>query len=233
MFTCLDSEANSRDTLREYSDLIRVTPEAASIPTYRLDGAGTIRQTRASPCEGGLAVWEALSRVHEEGSLVDLRRDDIPGGTIRGFLAAVSAEFVVVSEVDDQCHFDGTTVLRKEDITLMRWDTEVLRAWTRLLQESPSSPPPVRHLDLTSWESLVRSVAGREHVVTFHRELLDDTCHVGINVEVEGESVIADEVSIEGTIDGRFALKVSDLTQVEFGGGYEQSLWRMVQSSKA
>ncbi len=178
-------------------------------------------------------MWDLLNQIQQEGCLVDLRRETVDRRAVRGFVTAVAADLFVFSTVDDQCEFNGTSALRTEDVTFVRRNDEVLQAWTRVLQESPSSPAPVKHLDLSSWESLVRSAAGEEPVVTFHRERVDESiCHIGTNIKIDGEWVIADEVSVEGTVDGQFALKMSDLTKVDFGGGYERALWRMIQSSK-
>jgi predicted RNA-binding protein len=177
-------------------------------------------------------VLETLTLLSREGKLVDLKRESMDHNALRGFVATVSTDFVVVSVVDDQCHFNGATVLRTEDVTFVRWGSDVLAAWTRVLQESPTAPGSVKYVDLSSWETVVRSVAASERVVTFHREVVDDSvCYIGTNVSVEGECVTADVISVEGTINGRFALRTGDLTKLDFGGGYEQSLWRMVRST--
>jgi hypothetical protein len=177
-------------------------------------------------------VLEALNNLQGTESLVDIRRDPIAGST-RGFVAAVTAEFVVLSLVGDECHFDGTGIIRTEDVTLVRWDDDVLRSWTRILAESPSAPESVRHIDLTSWESIVRSVAAREHMVTFHRELVDGgVYHIGTKIAVLSECFTAEEVTVEGTIDGKFALPLEDLTRIDFGSGYERALWRMIRASQ-
>ena len=177
-------------------------------------------------------MWDALSQIQNEGSLIDLRRESVDDRFLRGFVAATSADFVVFSLVGEQCHFDGACVLRMEDVTFLRRDTEVLSAWSRVLQESPSSPASVKHVDLSSWESVVRSVAGHEKVVSFHRERVDETsCYIGTNVKIDGDCLRADRISVEGRIDGQFTLRTGDLSTVDFGGGYEQALWRMVNST--
>ena len=182
--------------------------------------------------ETATCMWSTLNQAREQGSLIDLKREGVERGFIRGFVAALSADHVVLSLVDDLCNFNGTSILEVDHVSFVRWDTEVLQAWARVLQESPSSPASVRHVDLSSWESVVRSVVGQEKVVTLHRERIDDsTCYIGTNIRIEGESVQADEISVEGTIDGYFSLRLGDLTKLDFGGGYELALWRMVQSS--
>ncbi len=80
---------------------------------------------------------------------------------------------------------------------------------------------------------MIVSVGAVEHVITFHRELIDETsCHIGTNVAVQAGHVVADRVSVEGRMDGEFALRLNDLTKLDFGGGYEQSLWRMTRSPR-
>jgi hypothetical protein len=173
-----------------------------------------------------------LNQARENGYLVDLKRERVEGRTTRGFVTAVTTELVALSVVDDHCNFNGTMVLELDDVTFLRWGTEVLEAWTRVLAESPSSPDSAKHLDLTSWESVVRSAAAEEPVLTFHRENIDDSvCHLGTNVKIEAECVYADEISVEGTIDGQFAIEIKHITKLDFGGGYELALWRMVKSA--
>jgi hypothetical protein len=179
-------------------------------------------------------VWETLHRIQQDGLLVDLRRESLDSLTLRCFVTALSADFAVLSRVNDNCEFDGVIVIRTEDVTFARWDSEVLRSWGTVLQESPSSPEPAGFVDLASWESVVRTIHDNVPVVTFQRERADgDICHVGTGITILAEGIEADEVSIEGTIDGKFAINLEDLTRVDFGGGYERALWRMVQKTRA
>ena len=174
-----------------------------------------------------------LNQLHQDGRLAALKREKIDSDSIRGFVSAVSTDLVVISIVDSHCNFDGIVVIRVEDVTYASWDNERLQAWTRVLQESPSSPASVKHIDLSSWESVVRSVAVAEQIVSFHREHVDDSSwHCGINVQIDGEHLVADDVSVRGTIDGQFVLQIDDLTRIDVGGGYELALWRMIQTAK-
>jgi len=177
-------------------------------------------------------MYDTLHQLQQDGALVDLRRDDVDGSSIRCFVTALTADFAVLAIVDDSCEFNGVSVVRTDDVSFVRWGNERLRAWARVLQESPSSPEAAGFLDLAGWESVVRSAAGRVPVVTFHRERRDDeVCQIGTEIEVRGGDVVADEITTEGTVDGRFAIELDDLTRVDFGGGYERALWRMVRHS--
>ena len=56
---------------------------------------------------------------------------------------------------------------------------------------------------------------------------------IGKSITFKGDLSGDEDLVIEGTVDGRFALNLEDLTRVDFGGGYERALWRMVQKSRA
>ena len=120
-----------------------------------------------------------------------------------------------------------------EDVSFVRWANERLQGWTRILYESPTSPDAIGHVDLSSWETAIESVHRKEPALAFYREYLDEGgSFIGTNVRLLGDIVEADEISTEGTIDGQFALPTMDLTRVDFGGGYERGLWRMVKSAR-
>ncbi len=66
-------------------------------------------------------MLEMLVRLCEDGVLVDLRRESLDDAVLRGFIAAATLDFVALAVVDDQCHFDGMTILRTEDVTFLEW----------------------------------------------------------------------------------------------------------------
>lgn len=178
-------------------------------------------------------MWETLHRLQQEGTLLDLKREALDPSTLRCFVTALSADFAVLSRVNDSCEFDGVTVVRTDDINFVRWDTDRLRAWAAVLQESPSSPEPSAFVDLGSWESVVRSIHDRIQILSFHMERADDdVCYIGTRISILGEGLEADDITIEGTIDGKFALSLDDLTRVDFGAGYERALGRMIRKSR-
>ena len=103
-------------------------------------------------------MWGPLRDLLGTDSLADIKRDSIGDG-IRCFVTGLSTDFAALSVVSDECHFDGTSIIRTEDVSLVLWDENVLRSWTGILRESPSSPEPVSYIDLASWESVIRSWA--------------------------------------------------------------------------
>ena len=71
-------------------------------------------------------MLEILNQARENGYLVDLKRERIEGRSIRAFVTAVTPELVALSIVDDECNFNGTSVVEVDDVTFASWGDEVL-----------------------------------------------------------------------------------------------------------
>ena len=173
-----------------------------------------------------------IEELRTEGRLVGLRRGRFDDRTT-GFIVRNSPDFLVMSVVESNCSFDGTAIVRVPDVSYVEWDTIRLRGRSRVLAESPSSPDVVDYLDLSSWESIVRSAAAQVPVLVFRCEDLDSSrFDVGTRVRVDGECVRADNLTVDGVLEGEFAIDMDDLTRIEFGGGYELALWRMLRTAR-
>ena len=179
-------------------------------------------------------MWSLLDEARQNGWLVRVKRENIDPESLYGFVGALSSDFVALSIIDSNCRFDGARVFETEEVTFLEWDTTYLKNRSRVLEESPTSPLPLADLELASWESVIRSAAAIQPVMTFHRDRADSgSCYIGTNVQVESEYLRADEISFDGVVDGNFALRLSDITQIEFGDGYAQALWQMARNAKS
>jgi len=179
-------------------------------------------------------MWSMLEEARKNGWLVRIKRENLGSDSFYGFVGGLSSDYVVISVIDSNCRFDGASVFETDEVTFLEWDTAYLKNRARVLEESPTSPLPLADLELSSWESIIRSVAAIYPVLTFHRDRTDSSsCYLGANIEIEEEIVRADLVSYDGELDGRFALRLSDLTQVEFGDGYAGALWQMVRNGES
>lgn len=176
-------------------------------------------------------MWAILDRLHDEGRLVDLKRDRIDGTTLRGFVSGLSPDLSLLTIVRDG-HFDGASIVRVEDVTSLRWGSEALEACARLLVGTPSSPETASGVDLSGWNAAFDSIAARAPVVSLHREndyQFDD----GVDVNVRDGWIEARLLRASGDVDGSVAFEVGRLTRVDFGGTYEASLWRMARERNA
>jgi hypothetical protein len=181
-------------------------------------------------------IWP-FDQLMESRQLVDVRRDGLGVSDIRGFVVAACPRHVLLEVVSDEVQRNGYVVLRAEDIRFLRWGRSQLQAWARALgPEQGNEHTELRRAFATcaqkGWAGIVSHFAETPMLLTFHRELLDpSTCYVGHEVQVRGGMVWAEEVSVEGTIDGHFGIALDDVTRMDFGGLYEKALQRMIASS--
>ena len=176
-------------------------------------------------------MWSMLDEARKNGWLVRIKRENLDSDSVYGFVGALSSDFMALSVVDQNCRFDGARVFETEEVTFIEWDTIYLRNRARVLEESPTSPLSLTDLELSSWESIIRSAVAIHPVLTFHRDRTDaSSCYIGAHIEVEEEVVRADRISFDGALDGRIGVLLGDLTQVEFGDGYAAALWQMVRN---
>jgi len=83
--------------------------------------------------DGSMAFGELLERLKTERVLVDVRRDDLDAGDLRGFVVGVSDELALIAVVSDHVRRDGFTILRRSDITFLRWGMARMKAWERVV----------------------------------------------------------------------------------------------------
>jgi len=171
---------------------------------------------------------ELLRSLQCDHVLVDVRRDKIGGGDIRGFVADLSDELVLLDIVDD-VRANGHMIVMRDDISFLRWNTAQMRAWERavVVANVPTSPEPA--IDLTDWMSAIASLESHDRLLTFHRERMDGSvCYLARDIELSFGLVVGLQVSIDGEEDGRFALRMEDLTRLDFGTAYERGLGRIL-----
>ena len=177
-------------------------------------------------------MWNLLENARQSGTLVRLKREIIDTNSMFGFVGALSTDFLALNVVDENSRFDGVRVFETEHVSFLEWDTAALKNRARILEESPSSPLALGELDLTSWESVVRSATTLHSVLTFHRDLHDSrSCYLGQNVQIEGDCLRADQIDTDGNQQGHFALLLSDLTHIDFGDAYGESMRLMARNS--
>ena len=167
---------------------------------------------------------ELLRSLRGDHVLVDVRRDKIGGGDLRGFVADLSDELVLLDIVDD-VRANGQMIVMRDDISFLRWNTAQMRAWERavIVADVPTAPEPA--IDLTDWMSAITSLESHDRLLTFHRERMDESvCYLARDIELSFGLVVGLQVSIDGEEDGRFALQMGDLTRIDFGSAYERGL---------
>jgi len=57
------------------------------------------------------------------------------------------------------------------------------------------------------------------------------TAYIARNFELASDLIVGVQVTKEGEEDGTFPIRVEDLTRIDFGGGYDQGLSRVLAST--
>lgn len=162
--------------------------------------------------------------------LVDLRRDGMDVSDIRGFILAASESLLLVAVAGETVRMDGFSVLSRDDVTFLRWDTSRLNAWRGVLVRDAAEDARVAAaVCLDDWSAAFTSARAVAPLVSLLRERLDTSrCFVTRDFTLTDGWLIGEHITSEGARDGQFALRLHDLTRIDFGGEYEQGLGRML-----
>lgn len=161
--------------------------------------------------------------------LVEVRREKFDGPPWFGFVVGKNESLVVLHRISDRYDLDGYIALRRQDITSIEESFErcdFLRRVTRLKQLSPSQPLEV---DFSSMRALMPSAQAEYGVLVIHREELnDDEVEVGSVRMTSEETYVLRWLSVnaEWENDDR-PFRYRDVSMVEFGAEYEQTLLRV------
>lgn len=161
-----------------------------------------------------------------EARVVDVRRSFIDPQDLRGRVLRVSEDLALLVLIGEEGTWDGLSVIRIEDITMVRYGNRQLSTWERAL--AAAAPPAVDHLSLSSWDSFLRTASRQGEVATLLCEANDPQGGFsGRNFVARGEVILADQITADGESDGRFGVLVNTITRVNVGGAYERSLQRL------
>ena len=174
-------------------------------------------------------MWQTLQRLHREGRLARIER--ARGALVCGFVDSSTDELAVIHVVSADGVFDGSVVIRTDDVEAARWGSAALAARAISALESPTAPEILDHVDLASWASALPALSEHEPILTLHREL-DGVYEVATEVVVCGDHVEAEVVDAAGRRNGSIAFQLSDLTRVDFGGTYERNFARRLRHAR-
>lgn len=162
----------------------------------------------------------------EDQRLVRLTRGIARSDKIDGFVVAIGKSWLLLAALDPNIYLNGFIALRLSDLSKVtrRRDNEtfVRRALMARDQWPPSGPP----VNLDSMGELIRSASANSGLITIHVEERDTTvCYIGHPVKVTERSVQLLEITPSAQWEDRpTKWAFTDITRVEFGGGYEDAL---------
>jgi len=125
----------------------------------------------------------------------------------------------------DTFRFNGYTVLRTEDISEYRFFTKAEYWQFRAVRHFHLKPIRPAGISVASFPELLKSIAQHYPLITFHPEKKNPAvCYIGPLVAITEHTVTIDDLDCNGEWSGARRMKISDVTRVDFGGGYEEAL---------
>jgi hypothetical protein len=174
-------------------------------------------------------MWDMLSRLREERSLVDLRRDRFDSADLRGYVLDLDPELALIALVADDVTPNGYSLVMTKDISFVRWGMRSQSAWQQALAGSSWFPAP-KDLSLSGWPQAINSLKGAG-VLSVYREGIDSaTAYLGMDFLVNDDALQFSQVTIEGEENGLVALNIEDISRIDFGGSYEGALLNVLRS---
>lgn len=175
-----------------------------------------------------LKLHEALTT----GQLIRYRlaSDDL---TYYGFVVGVGATFALLHSCNaDVVCLNGYVAVPLTEMRGVRLldETEVL---TRALLLKGEAPQPQLDILPFDFPGLLSSVNAHFPLLTLHLDRKwPDSCFIGRVDRMSGKSVTLRQIDPQGRWSGTTTYKFKDITRVEFGGGYEDALWKVSEHDR-
>jgi hypothetical protein len=169
---------------------------------------------------------DQLEAAQGEAYVVRVTRGSFdPDGDL-AYVVATGSELVLLLCISNQIRFDGFMVVRIRDITELEAPHEHSDFVEEALRRRGESVPSAPEVDLTSIEATIRTAAKLHPLLVLHREKVDsEVCHIGAVVNVSSDSVGLLEIDPDAEwADQPTTYALSEVTKLEFGGGYEEAL---------
>jgi hypothetical protein len=163
---------------------------------------------------------------------IEFDRKPVDRDLVRGFVLEFSERLTLISPLDDErFELNGYTVIRNCDVR--RWrQSEEDSFCVRALKLKGIQPTRKRGLSLASWPELLKTANELFPLITISRERIDrNVCQIGRLVSENRVSFELKEIDTNGSWEDCQRYKFSDLTRVDFGGGYEDALARVAAAN--
>ena len=143
----------------------------------------------------------------------------------RGYVVDATDRYALLHVVDDRIELDGYVILRTEDITEVECEFPSLKFIEKALAIRRMQPERPALVDLTSMESILRSIDEHFPLLVVHREQVNgDECWIGSLDSVGDKTFLLNAMNPEAKWNGAKRFRFDEVTRIEFDGGYETAL---------
>lgn len=168
---------------------------------------------------------QAFDEFKRSRQLIDIYRERLDRQPLTGWVIDASLGFVYVSRLNEDGEPDGISIVRRDDITRVRWNGRELDSLQRL-SDARSIVAVCPELELDSVQGVIRTVHEQFGHVGMMIEGIDPApVYIGTLESMDEEHVVLDTFGALGRLDrSRMMFWLEDVTRVDAGGKYESGL---------
>ena len=173
-----------------------------------------------------MTVKKDLSAAMSQKTLIRVEREELEADYLDGYVLNLSNDLMLFQIVESLIIFNGYVVVRMCDITSIEMPApnfEFVEQALKLRGEKIEKPLDI---NLSSMTTVFTSAGEKYPLVTIHLEEIDsEICHVGRVVSADEKSLTLIEIAPNAKWESDpTTYSVTDITQVDFGGKYEDAL---------
>jgi hypothetical protein len=166
-------------------------------------------------------------RIIRSQYLVRFRRKPLDEEPLYGFVLACSETLTLLHVLETHTYtLNGYSVIRNEDVSLYAvYDRPNYYYDSKVLGLKGIKPQPQPEISLGNLSELFTSIDRLFPLFTIHRELIDnDICFIGRLAGMTPKTFTLYEIDDCAEWIGPHRFRFSDVTKIDFGGGYEGAL---------
>ncbi len=169
---------------------------------------------------------DKLQAAREGQAVVGIVRGAFEETAELGHVLAVGSDLLLLARISSEIRLDGFVILRIADISELEAPhahAEFVSQALRLKGEDVATAPEVSLADMAA---AIRSAGQLYPLLALHCEAVDlESCQVGKVIRVNDDTVELLEIDPDADWDDEpTQYPLSEITRVDFGGGYEEAL---------
>jgi hypothetical protein len=165
--------------------------------------------------------------LSETGGKILVRfRRPFEAGWFTGFVLDVGPEFFLLAIVSDDIRYDGFSCIRLRDLRKLEALDPTAKFPIEALKKRGLRTPKKPKVDLSNIGKLLETAGRAFPAVAIYRErIAPEKCYIGRIVEVTKNRVSFLSLNPDASWDDELTgIKLKEITQVGFGGDYEDAL---------
>ncbi len=170
--------------------------------------------------------WRRQLSKHKGKTLVELCRRPTIKERIAGFVVDFSDELILLHRLDwDTFTLDGYIVLRDCDVKNKRFFTRDSYWQSEAIKKLMLRPRALSGLTLDSWPEAINSISKQFPLISVESEIVrSDVAYIGVPLKFTPKLLVLDDLNCNAEWSGPRNVPLSQITRIDFGGGYEKAL---------